>query len=584
MSNDDPSHLPQIRAGRQEGGWGRWLGLAGAIVLINLALSFGNRWPTPWVDLRPELSLELAGLILALALAARLGGPPSRRLTSGIALLLTVLVLGRYAAVTAPALYGRPINLYWDGKHLPRVVAMLVEAIPWHRVAAALAALALLLGLVYTALRWAVRRVGEAVARPVPRAALVVVAGAALAAYLAGVANPHWGWEDRFASPVTGTYARQLRFVAQALGRGPRTLPPSPPLHSDLGRVQGAHVVVVFDETYGAVTYDRPELAEALSGPRAGLEEAASGTGRLAVSTFARSPTFGGNSWLAHASLLSGVEVREGADYDLLLTGQRETLVHRFASAGYRTVALMPGLRWAWPEGKFYGFDAIVDAEALDYRGPPMGWWRIPDQFALARLDAGDLSGTGPGPRFVVFPTITSHAPFRPTPPYQPDWGRLLTPDPFDADQTAAALGETVDLGGVGRAYADSLAYLFTALADWLRRRSDLDLVLVVLGDHQPPAIVSGEGADWDVPVHVVTARAAVTDALLNEGFVRGLTPRRPGAGGLPDLAAALLRAFDSGLRVAPGASQPGVDVPRAGRVGQAGQHGADPVGVEPAR
>ena len=40
-------------------------------------------------------------------------------------------MLGRYAEVTAPALYGRPVNLYWDAQHLPKVAAMLAEVGPW---------------------------------------------------------------------------------------------------------------------------------------------------------------------------------------------------------------------------------------------------------------------------------------------------------------------------------------------------------------------------------------------------------------------------------------------------------------------
>ena len=53
------------------------------------------------------------------------------------------------------------------------------------------------------------------------------------------------------------------------------------------------------------------------------------------------------------------------------------------------------------------------------------------------------------------------------------------------------------------------------------------DLVLVLVGDHQPPAVVSGEGAPWDVPVHVVSSRGSFLDALTSHGFVRGMHPPR---------------------------------------------------------
>ena len=498
--------------------WWGWLALVAALFLLNAALSFHNHWPTPWVEVRRELSAEIALLVLALALGARVWGPPSRRLMAGLALALTVLAVGRYAEVTAPALYGRPINLFWDARHLPGVAAMLIEAAPLPLVLGGVLGLALLLGIVYALLRWALGQVGDAVGQPAPRLVLTVLAGTALAAYLAGVSSPRLDWEHGFSLPVIKTYAQQAAFVIEALGAGPRALPPSPPLQSDLARVAGAHVVILFAESYGAATYDQPRLAQALAAGRADLAAALAGTGRGAVSAFVRSPTFGGGSWLAHASLLSGVEVAEGADYDRLLAQRRETLVHRFAQAGYRTLAVMPGLRQAWPEGAFYGFDTILGASALDYRGPALGWWRIPDQFALARLDA-DLTSADGRPRLAVFPTINSHIPFRPTPPYQPDWGRMLTSDPFEPAQTAAALAQGPDLTDLGSAYADSLAYLFKVLAGWLRLRPDLDLVLLVLGDHQPAAVVSGEGAPWEVPVHLITGRTAVRDALVAAGL-----------------------------------------------------------------
>ena len=56
---------------------------------------------------------------------------------------------------------------------------------------------------------------------------------------------------------------------------------------------------------------------------------------------------------------------------------------------------MMPGLQQSWPEGVFYGFNDIYDGETLAYKGPPFGWWTIPDQFAVARLDAAEIEPAG---------------------------------------------------------------------------------------------------------------------------------------------------------------------------------------------
>lgn len=574
--------MPTAAAARQSP-WRIALGLVAGVALLNLALTFGNRWPTPWIEPRGELSVEVAVFVLVLAAGAWAARPAPPRLLTALAVLLTLLVVGRYAAVTAPALYGRPINLFWDGRHLPRVAAMVLEAAPPAIAVGAVAGVLLALGLVFAGMRWALARLAAGLAWRVPRRVLAALAGAALAAYVAAWANPRLGWEGWFADPVSLAYARQAAFVVRALGAARPALPEAAPPPSDLAQVAGADVIVLFAESYGAVAHDDPRLAAALAASRADLAAALAATGRVAMSAFARSPTFGGGSWLAHASLLSGVEVADQGDYDLLLAGRRWTLVHHFAQAGYRTLAVMPGLRQAWPEGAFYGFDRILDAGALDYRGPALGWWRIPDQFALARLDAEELGGGEGARRFVVFPTISSHAPFRPTPPYQPDWRRVLGPEPFDADAVAAALAEAPDLAGLATSYADSLSYLFQVLAGWLRERPDRDLVLVVLGDHQPPAVVSGEGAGWEVPVHVITGRRALADRLAAAGFAPGLVPARPALGGLPDLTARLLRAFDSGAGVDAVVAEPGVDVARAGVAGEGGEDRAQAGGVEPA-
>ena len=44
-----------------------------------------------------------------------------------VAALWLALVLGRYAEVTAAALYGRDINLFWDLRFVPDVVALLAR-------------------------------------------------------------------------------------------------------------------------------------------------------------------------------------------------------------------------------------------------------------------------------------------------------------------------------------------------------------------------------------------------------------------------------------------------------------------------
>jgi len=529
------------------------LSLAAALLLLNAALTLGNVWPTPWVTLRAELSVEVAVVVLALAVYAELAlrrgwSLPGRRSALALTVPMFLLTIGRYADVTAPALYGRPVNLYWDAQHLPNIVAMLTEvAKPWMLaafVAGVVAFVAALGGLLY----WALARVERSLSSNAQRRALGALAAALVAAFFVGRAL-EWPIGYWFSDPVLATYRDQLAFVFETRSAAARReLPARPLARSDLGRVAGADVLLLFLESYGAVTYDSPEIAPIVARGRRELAAAAAATGRDVSSAFFESPTFGGLSWLAHSTLLSGLDVRDAGTYDLLLTQRRPTLPKLFASSGFRTLAVMPGLKSEWPEGAFYGFDAILGERELDYRGPDFGWWRIPDQYSLAKLDSVALGPPPRAPVFVFFPTINTHIPFRPTPPYQPDWARVLTEHPFDAAAAAASIAQSPDWTSLGVSYAESFVYTLDYLAGYLRARPDADFVLVLVGDHQPAASVTGVGARWDVPVHVITKRGAVTQALRAAGFVAGLDIASAArVGTLADLTSVLLGAFDSG-------------------------------------
>jgi sulfatase-like protein len=472
-----------------------------------------------------------------------LHGQPATPALTLLSVAWLLLVIGRYADVTAQALYGREINLYWDLRFMPDVAAMLARAAPVWLTALVIVAVALIVAAVYVVTRWAIGRVAAGMARPQERwlmAALAIPAVWFFASEQTRELDAHERW---FPTPVTATYARQGRVFIDAL-RGGRSVAASPAFNSDFSRVAGADVLLIFIESYGAVSYDRPEFASALAAPRANLAAAIRDTGRQVVSAFVESPTFGGISWLAHITLMSGVEVRDPHTNAVLMTQKRDTLGAAFARHGFRTVAMMPGLWQSWPEGGFYGFDDIYGGARLDYRGPEFGWFSMTDQYALARLDDVEIARPSRRPLFVFFPTISTHTPFTPTPPYQPDWPRMRTEHPYDMADLDRAYDDVADWLNLGPGYVKALTYSFTSFAGYLRQRHDRDFVMILIGDHQPPAAVSGEGAPWDVPVHVIASRTPVLDSLRAHGFRDGLTPERPVLGRMHELLPTLLKAF----------------------------------------
>jgi hypothetical protein len=505
----------------------RWAALIAALLVLDASVTFTNVWPTPAIHWRGELSIELAIGVIALVAVSR-WYRPSPGVLAWVSALWIALVVGRYAQVTAPALYGRDVNLYWDLHLMPDVAAMVTRVAPWWVIGAAVLFVAFCFWLLYRGVGWAIRVVVDASARTAERRALAVL-GVLTVFLFAGerLAGRSADLERITPTPVTHTYARQVQLAATALGSS-HTLAASPLMDSYFDAISGADIFLIFIESYGAVSFDRPEFASGLAASRARLDLAIHDTHRTVASAFVESPTFGGGSWLAHLSLLSGVEVSDPDTNARLMTQNRDTLPRSFGRHGFRTVALMPGLRQTWPEGTFYGFDRIYGAQQLAYRGPEFGWFAIPDQFSLDRLDALEVAQPSRPPLFVFFPTISTHFPFSPTPPYQPDWRRISTPRPYDGPDIVRAYAGEPDWTDFGPGYVAAMAYDLATVEGYLRKRADRDFVMILIGDHQPPAAVSGEGAPWDVPVHVIASRKNVIDGLVANGFRTGLTPARP--------------------------------------------------------
>jgi hypothetical protein len=521
------------------------LALAAALVLLNASLTFANVWPTPAIRWQNALSIELAVIVLLLTVVR----PSPVVVRKVLPAVWLVLVIGHYLDVTAPGIYGRDFNLYWDAPHIGNVVAMIAEAAPaWLIVATLIGATVAVIG-AYAVSRLAWAQVADAVARPRHRAVLMgisaVIAGLFALQHSTGREEP----EVVFADAVTTEYLHQIKSVVAMMGPGglAPALGPSPSeLSRQLGALNGSDVHLVFVESYGAITYDEPEIAAALAPSRAALAAAVRETGREAVSAYVESPTFGASSWLAHLTLMSGIRVADPYSYQSLMAEDRATLSTTFKNAGYRVVALMPGMRQEWPEGAFYRYDTIYGRDALDYTGPRFGWWSIPDQYSLAKLSALEGAPKSRPPLFVVFPTSTTHAPFGPVAPYQPDWDKVMSKEAYDAAEVEKILARAPDLVNLRGDYAHAMAYEFTTFAGYLRERATDDLVMILIGDHQPPAAVSGIDAPWTVPVHVIANSRSIIERLRHHGFTSDLAPTRPSLGQMHDLVPILLDAFAS--------------------------------------
>jgi hypothetical protein len=100
--------------------------------------------------------------------------------------------------------------------------------------------------------------------------------------------------------------------------------------------------------------------------------------------------------------------------------------------------------------------------------------------------------------------------------------GSVFDPQPAGQPSPSVALGDPDTLR---RLYGQSIEYTMQALVSWVLQLHDDDLVLVLLGDHQPATEVSGEAATHEVPVSFVARDPAVLDRIASWQWQPGLLP-----------------------------------------------------------
>ena len=290
--------------------------------------------------------------------------------------------------------------------------------------------------------------------------------------------------------------------------------------------LRGKDVLLVFVESFGRVAVEGSSFAPGVnhvldSGTRQ-LER----SGFASRSAFLTSPTFGAVSWLAHSTFQSGLWVDSQQRYNQLVTSPRLTLSALFGRAGWRTVADIPANTRDWPQGAFYDFDHVYDSRNVGYRGPRFGYPTMPDQYTLDAFHRLELAPTSRGPVMAEIDLITSHAPWSRTPRMIP---QSEVGDGSAYDGMPAQLPSETDIWPsperVRAAYGDSIEYSLKALMSFLTTYGDKDLVVVMLGDHQPATIVSGEDAGHDVPVTMIARDPAVLDRISGWDWTAGLRP-----------------------------------------------------------
>jgi hypothetical protein len=485
------------------------------------------------LDFHP--ALEIIMLVGAVALLRLLGFRLPATLRYGIAGLVWLAALLNLADALMPGAYGRAVDLSWDLGMVPGLIGLYVKSAGlWNGILAAAVAVvagAVIFLLIAVSLRlaaWAAER------RRIAVAALALAALAAGAAALPRQPSAPSVVSTALSSQLGQQFALlyqgwevahgRLGDYAAALAAPQRT-------DADLAKLKQRDVLVIFFESFGTVALDNPRYRAAIAPALARFEARMASSGLALLSSRILSPTFGGGSWLAHGTLLSGIKLDQPLSRLLLQSG-RMTLPRYMAQAGYRTVNVQPGIKSPTADGAFWGFEKNYFWSDLDYRGPEFGWFGIPDQYTLkkfatrenSREQRGAAGSVDRRPLFAQIVLVSSHTPFHPVPPYRKEWADAgdyigVTPQQWED------IYRQPDWSDLAPAYLESLVYDLDVLGDFLATRIADGALAIILGDEQPPAFISGENQPATVPIYALSRDSDLLAPFAALGYQPGAIP-----------------------------------------------------------
>jgi len=526
-SSDDDTAAAEPDRGRRVAG--RVLtGLAGLLVLV--ALVGPNRLSQLSVEAFARIPVEgLVGAALVLVLPALARRVAVGLIGAGLGLLTIVKLLdmGFYEV------FDRPFHPVFDWSFLGPAVDFLGTS--YGHLGAVLAVIGVGLGILalLVAMTLAVRRLTRlAVGHHTASAHLLVALGVVWLVLAVSGAQlaPQEPVASRSAADHVYDNVRQVRqglldgetFAAESAVDDYRYTPG----RELLTALRGKDVLFVFVESYGRVAIENsdsaPEIDPILDAGTTRLKAA----GFDSRSAFLTSPTYGGGSWLAHATFQTGLWIDNPHRRTSLATLDRMTLSIAFNRAGWRTLGVVPANTEDWPDGDIYHFDKVYDSRNVGYRGPRFAYATVPDQYTLQQFELTERAAN-PGPVMAEIDLVSSHTPYTPL-PRMLDWDDVGDGSVYDPMPAAGPQPSEVwpDPTRVRAAYTASIAYALKSLISYVETYGDDDLVVVFLGDHQPQPIIASQDGTRDVPITIVARDPAVMDRVATWGWQDGLNPK----------------------------------------------------------
>lgn len=455
-------------------------------------------------------SFEFGGGLLAVALSARTGrGPAVRRLFVALYALLLVFLFYetgfRSFFRREPALvedWHFAINLF---HFLSEMKTWRWHALVWGSVVAAIALIVvvdrLLAALQRRARSWPAKGLAAA-------AALWVVLGG-LSIHLDGPIR--LAGASVVANYRASIAARERLGALRDAGRDGRY-----DSFMDVRLAKRPNFYFLVIEAYGEIlaTWDMTPAYRALMGR---VQTRLEGAGYRMRTAYSSAPVHGGRSWLSSSTMQTGILIDQPDSYAAfeMASHRIPTLVGFFRAQGYDTASIEPGtkVRTGLGNDDAYAHRLRLDAPRLDYSGPRYGFGGIPDRYTLETFRSRFLP-TLAEPRYVFFMAVSTHFPWNP-----------VTVPTFEGGADWPPLEGTEAIASELRLwYLRSVEYEWRVLTALLEAERSPEIVILVLGDHQPRLESNQPGeATFDTPVHVISRDGALVERFAERGFQPGL-------------------------------------------------------------
>src|SRR6056297_308597 len=300
--------------------------------------------------------------------------------------------------------------------------------------------------------------------------------------------------------------------------------------------IQDKNVHIFIVESYGTTIFTNPHHFNRMEEFYRQQESLLQQDGFSILSHAYNSTTFGGTSWLADATILSGIELRTQSHYDQVVKQSTGNLLHLLARANYHRIISAPGTNFMTDDYTgFYSYDTYILHDDFEYNGPFFTFGKLPDQYQMHFIHSEIIDHSSSQPHFVQYILCSSHVPWNYIPPYIDTWEELDRGSIYYNRERNTWYDNSWAVGSeLFEGYAHSIRYSLESVFGYARTHLKHDDILIVIGDHQPKFPVSEKEAGFGVPIHIIGKDRSILLPFMRFGYEMGILP--PQTENLPGL------------------------------------------------